>query len=197
MLKKIIINNIVVLFFFTLKAFAFEENAKQLIQITTENAKKIAISNEITIQDKKNKIENIALNVVDVDGLARFTLGSHKKNLNDNQLKKYYKTFRVFFVKNISSRLQNYSNQNIMVTGAKKISQNYVLVNSKMISEKDNQKINIDWRVFKIKEKLVIRDLVVEGLSLAKTQREEINSIIATKGFDGLISNLNDYISKN
>ena len=197
MLKKIIINNIVVLFFFTLKAFAFEENAKQLIQITTENAKKIAISNEITIQDKKNKIENIALNVVDVDGLARFTLGSHKKNLNDNQLKKYYKTFRVFFVKNISSRLQNYSNQNIMVTGAKKISQNYVLVNSKMISEKDNQKINIDWRVFKVKEKLVIRDLVVEGLSLAKTQREEINSIIATKGFDGLISNLNDYISKN
>ncbi len=197
MLKKIIINNIIVLFFFTLKAFAFEENAKQLIQITTENAKKIAISNEITIQDKKNKIENIALNVVDVDGLARFTLGSHKKNLNDNQLKKYYKTFRVFFVKNISSRLQNYSNQNIMVTGAKKISQNYVLVNSKMISEKDNQKINIDWRVFKIKEKLVIRDLVVEGLSLAKTQREEINSIIATKGFDGLISNLNDYISKN
>ncbi len=197
MLKKIIINNIVVLFFFTLKAFAFEENAKQLIQITTENAKKIAISSEITIQDKKNKIENIALNVVDVDGLARFTLGSHKKNLNDNQLKKYYKTFRVFFVKNISSRLQNYSNQNIMVTGAKKISQNYVLVNSKMISEKDNQKINIDWRVFKIKEKLVIRDLVVEGLSLAKTQREEINSIIATKGFDGLISNLNDYISKN
>ncbi|MBL60733.1 MAG: toluene tolerance protein [Candidatus Pelagibacter sp.] len=197
MLKKIIINNIIVLFFFTLKAFAFEENAKQLIQITTENAKKIAISSEITIQDKKNKIENIALNVVDVDGLARFTLGSHKKNLNDNQLKKYYKTFRVFFVKNISSRLQNYSNQNIMVTGAKKISQNYVLVNSKMISEKDNQKINIDWRVFKIKEKLVIRDLVVEGLSLAKTQREEINSIIATKGFDGLISNLNDYISKN
>ena len=66
-----------------------------------------------------------------------------------------------------------------------------------MISEKDNQKINIDWRVFKVKEKLVIRDLVVEGLSLAKTQREEINSIIATKGFDGLISNLNDYISKN
>ena len=197
MLKKIIINNIIVLFFFTLKAFAFEENAKQLIQITTENAKKIAISSEITIQDKKNKIENIALNVVDVDGLARFTLGSHKKNLNDNQLKIYYKTFRVFFVKNISSRLQNYSNQNIMVTGAKKISQNYVLVNSKMISEKDNQKINIDWRVFKIKEKLVIRDLVVEGLSLAKTQREEINSIIATKGFDGLISNLNDYISKN
>ena len=95
------------MFFFTLKAFAFEENAKQLIQITTENAKKIAISSEITIQDKKNKIENIALNVVDVDGLARFTLGSHKKNLNDNQLKKYYKTFRVFFVKNITSNRLN------------------------------------------------------------------------------------------
>jgi len=117
--------------------------------------------------------------------------------LNETQLKKYKEVFRVFFAKNISSRLQNYSDQNIKVTGSKKISDNYVLVNSKMVSKKDNQEIKIDWRVFNINNKLVIRDLVVEGLSLAKTQREEFGSILASKGFDGLMANLKDFISKN
>ena len=105
--------------------------------------------------------------------------------------------FRIFFAKNISSRLRNYSDQNIEVVSSKKISDNYVMVKSKMISKADNQKIQIDWRVFKIKEKLVIRDLVVEGLSLAKTQREEFNSILSSKGYDGLIISLKDFISKN
>ena len=146
---------------------------------------------------KKAKIENIALEVVDVEGLSRFTLGAFKKDLNQDQLKQYNQLFRVFFAKNISSRLQNYSDQNIRVIWSKKISDNYVLVKSKMTSKVDNQEIKIDWRVFKINDKLVIRDLVVEGLSLAKTQREEFNSILSSKGFDGLINSLNDFISKN
>ena len=103
----------------------------------------------------------------------------------------------LFFAKNISSRLQNYSDQNIKVTGSKKINENYVMVKSKMTSKIDKQEIKINWRVFKIKDKLVIRDLVVEGLSLAKTQREEFNSIFLSKGFEGLMSSLNDFISKN
>ena len=134
---------------------------------------------------------------MDVDGLSRFTLGSSKKDLTDDQLKIYTKTFRIFFAKNISSRLQNYSDQNIKVIGSKKVSKNYVLVKTKMVSKKDKQEIRIDWRVFKVKDKLVIRDLVVEGLSLAKTQREEFNSILTSKGFDGLIASLKDFISKN
>ena len=105
--------------------------------------------------------------------------------------------FRLFFAKNISSRLQNYSDQNIKVTGSKKINENYVMVKSKMTSKIDKQEIKIDWRVFKIKDKLVIRDLVVEGISLAKTQREEFNSLFLSKGFDGLMASLNDFISKN
>ena len=115
----------------------------------------------------------------------------------DEQLKEYTKVFRVFFAKNISSRLRNYSDQNIEVVGSKKISNNYVMVKSKMISKTDSQKIQIDWRVFKVKDKLVIRDLVVEGLSLAKTQREEFNSILSSKGYDSLIISLKDFISKN
>ena len=137
------------------------------------------------------------MNVVDVDGLGRFSLGSHRKNLNEKQLKEYTMLFRLFFAKNISSRLQNYSDQNIKVIGSKKINENYVMVKSKMTSKIDKQEIKIDWRVFKIKDKLVIRDLVVEGLSLAKTQREEFNSIFLSKGFDGLMASLNDFISKN
>ena len=137
------------------------------------------------------------MKVVDVDGLSRFSLGSHRKNLSEKQLKEYTRVFRLFFAKNISSRLQNYSDQNIKVVGSKKINENYVMVKSKMTSKIDMQEIKIDWRVFKIKEKLVIRDLVIEGLSLAKTQREEFNSIFLSKGFEGLMASLNDFISKN
>ena len=197
MLKKILFFNIFFILIFNSNVFSFEQEAEQLIRLTTENAKKIILDPNIKIKDKKNKIEKIALDVVDVDGLGKFSLGASKNSLNDQQFKKYNDTFRIFFAKNISSRLQNYSDQEIKVTGSKKISDNYVMVNSKMISKKDKQEVKIDWRVFKINNKLLIRDLVVEGLSLAKTQREEFSSILANKGFEGLISNLNEFIANN
>ncbi len=197
MLKKILFLKISILFFLISKVIAFESEAEQLIQSTTSDAKAIILNNNIKVEDKKKKIEQIALKVVDVDGLSRFTLGSSRKDLTNEQLEKYTKLFRTFFSKNISSRLQNYSDQNIEVIGSKKISNNYVLVKSKMVSKVNKQEIKIDWRVFKIKDKLLIRDLVVEGLSLAKTQREEFNSILNSKGFDGLIATLKDFISKN
>lgn len=178
-------------------AFAFEEDAKSFVQSTTDEAKKIILDKSIQLEDKKKSIEKIAINFVDVDGLGKFTLGSERKNLNKEQLDKYTKTFRVFFAKNISSRLQNYSDQDIKVIGSKQISDNYVMVSSKMVSKKEGQEIAVDWRVFKVNEKLVVRDLVVEGLSLAKTQRQEFSSILASKGFDGLIKTLDEFISKN
>ena len=196
-MKKILLFKFFILSILISKTYGFEKEAEQLIQSTTDRAKAIILNKDIKLIDKKSKIEEIALQVVDVDGLGRFTLGSYRKELNGDQLKKYVKTFRIFFVKNISSRLQNYSNQNLKVIGSKKISDNYVLVNSKMTSQKDQQEIRIDWRVFKIKQKLVIRDLVVEGLSIAKAQREEFNSILSNKGFDSLIASLEDFISKN
>ena len=197
MLRKILFLNIIFFYFLTHSAFSLEKEAKELIQSTIDNAKKIALDNSIKIKDKKIQIEKIATNVVDVDGLGRFTLGDYKNNLNNEQLEKYTKTFKIFFAKNISSRLQNYSDQDIKVVSSKKISENYVLVSSKMISKKDNQQISIDWRVFKVNDKLLIRDLVVEGLSLAKTQREEFSSILSSKGFEVLMENLNNFISKN
>ena len=197
MLKKILFFNIFFILIFNSNVFSFEQEAEQLIRLTTENAKKIILDPNIKIQNKKNKIEKIALDIVDVDGLGKFSLGALKNSLNDQQFKKYNDTFRIFFAKNISSRLQNYSDQEIKVTGSKKISDNYVMVNSKMISKKDKQEVKIDWRVFKINNKLLVRDLVVEGLSLAKTQREEFSSILSNKGFDGLIANLNEFIANN
>ena len=197
MFKTNLFIKIIVLCLLASKLYAFEKDAEQLIQSTTNDAKQIILNKDIKVEKKKEKLENIALNAVDVDGLSRFTLGAYRKDLNEEQIKKYTKLFKIFFAKNISSRLQNYSDQNIKVTGSKKISNNYVIVNSKMTSKIDSQIIKIDWRVFKIQDKLVIRDLVVEGLSLAKTQREEFSSILSSKGFDGLITSLNNFISKN
>ena len=197
MFKKLLIINIFLLCFSESNLYSFEKDAEQLVQSTTDNAKRIILDDNIAIEEKKRKIEKLALDVVDVDGLGRFTLGAFRSNLNKEQLSKYKEIFKIFFAKNISSRLQNYSDQNIKVIGSKKISDNYVMVKSKMTSKIDKQEIQINWRVFKIKDKLIIRDLVVEGLSLAKTQREEFNSILLSKGFDGLITSLNDFILKN
>ncbi len=197
MFKKFLFIKIILFCFVTSNLYSFEKDAEQLVQSTTDDAKEIILNKQIKNSEKKIKIEKIALKVVDVDGLSRFSLGSHRKNLSEKQLKEYTRVFRLFFAKNISSRLQNYSDQNIKVVGSKKINENYVMVKSKMTSKIDMQEIKIDWRVFKIKEKLVIRDLVIEGLSLAKTQREEFNSIFLSKGFEGLMASLNDFISKN
>ena len=197
MYKHFLFIKIIIFCFAISSSYSFEKNAEQLVQSTTDNAKEIILNKQIKSSEKKNKIEKIALDVVDVDGLSRFSLGPHRKNLSEKQLEEYTRVFRLFFAKNISSRLQNYSDQNIKVIGSKKINENYVMVKSKMTSKIDKQQIKIDWRVFKVKEKLVIRDLVVEGLSLAKTQREEFNSIFLSKGFQGLMTSLNDFISKN
>ena len=197
MFKKFLFIKIILFCFVTSDLYSFEKDAEQLVQSTTDDAKEIILNKQIKNSEKKIKIEKIALKVVDVDGLSRFSLGSHRKNLSEKQLKEYTRVFRLFFAKNISSRLQNYSDQNIKVVGSKKINENYVMVKSKMTSKIDMQEIKIDWRVFKIKEKLVIRDLVIEGLSLAKTQSDEFNSIFLSKGFERLKASLNDFISKN
>ena len=178
-------------------AFSFEKQAQDFIIKTTDSAKKIILDTTINELQKKKSLENLTLNSVDVSGLAKYTLGEEIKKLKDNQISEYVEIFKIFFSKNISNKLKDYSDQTVVVLGSKKISENYVLVNSKIISTKDKQEILVDWRVFLVNNKLIIRDLVVEGLSLARTQREEFASIVANKGFDGLIASLKDYISKN
>ncbi len=186
-----------VVFIYSFNLYAFEKQAENFISETANNAKKIILDTKTNEKEKRKSLEELALNTVDVSGLAKFTIGDAIKNLNEKQTLEFIETFKVFFSKNISNKLKDYSDQKVVITGSKKISENYVLVNSKIVSNKDKQEIIVDWRVFLVNDKLIIRDLVVEGLSLARTQREEFASIIANKGYDNLIISLKDYISKN
>ena len=196
MIKKIALS-LALIVFFSSTSFAFEKNAENFILETTQNAKKIILDKAISDKDKRKQLEKLALNTVDVAGLAKYTLGQERKNLSDKQISQFVSTFKVFFSKNLSNKLKDYSDQEVKITGSKKISDNYVLVNSKIVSLKDKQEIAVDWRVFLVDGNLIIRDLVVEGLSLARTQREEFASIIANKKFEGLIQILNEYITNN
>ena len=196
MIKKIALS-LALIVFFSSTSFAFEKNAENFILETTQNAKKIILDKAISDKDKRKQLEKLALNTVDVAGLAKYTLGQERKNLSDKQISEFVSTFKVFFSKNLSNKLKDYSDQEVKITGSKKISDNYVLVNSKIVSLKDKQEIAVDWRVFLVDGNLIIRDLVVEGLSLARTQREEFASIIANKKFEGLIQSLNEYIANN
>lgn len=196
-MKKIIIFFISILISLSSNAYSFEKKAESFILKTTSDAKKIILDAKINEKEKRRKLEELTLNSVDVVGLAKYTLGEEVKKLNDKQLSLYVDTFKIFFSKNISNKLKDYSDQTVQILGSKKISDNYVLVNSKIISSKDKLEILVDWRVFLVDNKLIIRDLVVEGLSLARTQREEFASIIANKGFDALIQSQKDYIAKN
>ena len=196
MIKKIVLS-LALIVFFSNSSLAFEKNAENFILETTQNAKKIILDKAIGDKDKRKQLEKLALNTVDVAGLAKYTLGQERKNLSDKQISQFVSTFEVFFSKNLSNKLKDYSDQEVKITGSKKISDNYVLVNSKIVSLKDKQEIAVDWRVFLVDGNLIIRDLVVEGLSLARTQREEFASIIANKKFEGLIQSLNEYINNN
>ena len=196
-MKKIITFLFLIITIFSTSVFAFEKKAETFVLETTKNAKSIILDSSLNENQKRTKLEKLALNAVDVAGLARYTLGEEAKNFSDKQISEFVSTFKIFFSKNISNKLKDYSDQDVKVIGSKKISENYVLVDSKIVSIKDKQEISVEWRVFLIDNKLIIRDLVVEGLSLARTQREEFSSIIANKGFAALIQSLKEYISKN
>ena len=185
LMKKIVISFYILFFLnFNQTSWSFEKlDAEKFVIEITSKAKLIVLDKSKNLEDKKVLVENLALEVVDVDGLGRFCIGSNINNLSETQKTLYKKKFNTFFSKNISSRLQNYSDQDIQIIGSEKKSKNYVLVKSKIISKKEKQEIRIDWRVFLVDDKLLIRDLVVEGLSLAKTQREEFSSVFANKGF--------------
>mgnify|MGYP002629468082 FL=1 len=196
-MKKIITFLFLIITICSTSVFAFEKKAETFVLETTKNAKSIILDSSLNENQKRTKLEKLALDAVDVAGLARYTLGEEAKNLSDKQISEFVSTFKIFFSKNISNKLKDYSDQDVKVIGSKKISENYVLVDSKIVSIKDKQEISVEWRVFLIDNKLIIRDLVVEGLSLARTQREEFSSIIANKGFAALIQSLKEYISKN
>jgi phospholipid transport system substrate-binding protein len=166
------------------------------VQSTVNRASKV-LSENISKSEKIIKLKKIAKDTVDIKGIGFYTLGSTRKNLNDDQKKKYLKIFEQYFLKSFSSRLAEYTNPEINVFDKEVLSENYTIVNSLLKGTSERPEVKIDWRIYtKNSENPLIRDLIIEGLSLARTQKEEFASILNSNDNDinALFASLEKFI---
>ena len=194
-IRKIIL--IIFFYFFTL-GNSFSIEADIFVQSTVNRASKI-LSENLSKKEKIDELKLIAEETVDINGIGFYTLGSIRKSLDDNQRKKYSKLFREYFLKSFSSRLSEYTNPEIDVLSKEVLSENYTIVNSLLKGTSERPEVKIDWRVYtKNQENPLIRDLIIEGLSLARTQKEEFASILSSNNNDinSLFKTLEEF-SKN
>ena len=195
-LKKNLRFFLAIFIFFGYIENSFSIEPSEFIQLTVNRASK-ALDNNHSKETKIEKLKAIAKETVDIRGIGFYTLGSHRKNLTDNQKKEYSKLFEKYFLKSFSSRLAEYTDPKIQVKTQKKLSDNYTIVSSVLIATDKRPEVKIDWRVYtKNPEKILIRDLIIEGLSLARTQKEEFNSIIQSNNgnIDSLFDSLKTFI---
>ena len=158
--------------------------ADVFVQSTVNRASKI-LGENISKEDKIIKLKKIAKETVDIKGIGFYTLGSSRKNLSEEQKEKYSILFKEYFLKSFSSRLAEYTNPEINVNDKKKLNENYTIVNSVLKATSERPEIKIDWRIYtKSPENPLIRDLIIEGLSLARTQKEEFSSILNSNNND-------------
>ena len=180
-MKKIFI----ILFLFNiifLNVFSIEPDV--FVQSTVNRASQI-LSKDISKDEKINQLKLVAKDTVDIRGVGYYSLGSIRKNLDNNQKKEYLILFENYFLKSFSSRLSEYTNPKIEVQGKKVLNENYTIVNSLLIATSERPEVKIDWRVYtKNPDKPLIRDLIIEGLSLARTQKEEFASILNSNDGD-------------
>ena len=170
--------------------------ADVFIQSVVNRAAK-TLGGDLTKGERVEKLKDIARETVDIDGIGRYTLGSYKNNITDNQMKEYKNLFRQYFLKTFSSRLAEYSNPEIEVVSKKKLNENYTMVSSILVSTEQRPEVKIDWRVStKNPDNLLIMNLIIEGLSLARTQKEEFSSIIQSNDGDinALFSTLKKFV---
>ena len=167
------------------------------VQSTVNRASK-ALNDELSKEEKIKKLKQIASETVDIKGIGYYTLGAFKKNISKDELKQYENLFNQYFLKSFSSRLAEYSNPEIEVKSKKKLNENYTIVSSVLVATEQRPEVKIDWRIYtKNPENPLIRDLIIEGLSLARTQKEEFSSIIQSNDGDisVLFSNLKKFIN--
>ena len=191
---------IIVFFIFALtqNSFAYSSDPKQFIQEVVDEAKKILLATN-TKEFKTTKLSEMALRTVDIKGVAYYSLGKYRKELNDEQLKEYLTLFEKYFLKSFSSRLTDYSEPKIDVVSTEVLNPKYTIVKSILIATDKKPAVNIEWRVYtKNPDKPLIRDLIIEGLSLARTQKEEFASVIETNNGDvtKLFITLKDFAAK-
>ena len=191
-MKKILIILLLINFNFT-NAYSIE--ADVFIQSTVNRAAE-TLGAGLTKEERMDELKKIALDTVDIKGIGFYSLGVHRKTTNEEQKIEYLKAFENYFLQSFSSRLAEYSNPIINVDSKKKINENYTIVSSTLAGTEKRPAVKIEWRVYtKNKEQPLIRDLIIEGLSLARTQKEEFNSIInsASGDINVLLENLRNF----
>jgi len=167
-------------YFINQSANSYSSDPKQFITEVVDEAIKTLGDKNLNQATKNNVIEKIALEAVDIRALGLYSLGEIRTTLSPEELEKYQSLFEKYFIKSLNSRLTDYSKQTINIFGSETLNENYTMVNSRIEANDKNPEIKVDWRVYtKNIDKPLIRDLVVEGLSLARTQKEEFNSILA------------------
>ncbi len=164
---------------------------------STVNRASEALNNKFSKEEKIEKLKEIATETVDISGIGSYTLGAYRKSISDDEINQYKILFKQYFLKSFSSRLAEYSNPEIEVVSKKKLNENYTMVSSILVGTEQRPEVKIDWRIYtKNPKNPLIRDLIIEGLSLARTQKEEFSSII--QGSDGdinaLFSTLKEFI---
>ncbi|MDA9177717.1 ABC transporter substrate-binding protein [Candidatus Pelagibacter sp.] len=197
-LKKAIIFMTFFIIFFSNINKVYSTEADVFVQSTVNRASKL-LSENITKEEKEEKLKSIAKDTVDIRGLGFYAIGSARKNLNSDELKKYLLLFEEYFLKSFASRLAEYTNPEIDVYSKEVLNENYTMVNSLLKATDQRPEIKIDWRIYtKDKQNPVIRDLIIEGLSLARTQKEEFASILNSNDGDikSLFKTLEEFSNK-
>ena len=197
-MKKIFFIIIFLIFSLTQKSYSYSSDPKQFISEIVEEAKEILVESN-TKEFKTKKLSEMALKTVDIKGVAYYSLGKYRKELNDEQLKEYMLLFEKYFLKSFTSRLTDYSDPKIEVLSVEILNPKYTIVKSLLLATDKKPEVKIEWRVYtKNPDKPLIRDLIIEGLSLARTQKEEFTSVIESNDGDvtKLFITLKEFIAK-
>ena len=194
--------NFFIIFFFILliaqKSFSYSSDPKQFISEIVDEVKKVLVDTN-TKEFKTKKLSEIALKTVDIKGVAYYSLANYRKELNEEQMKEYLVLFEKYFLKSFTSRLTDYSDPKIEVLSIEVLNPKYTIVKSLLLATDKKPEVNIEWRVYtKNPDKPLIRDLIIEGLSLARTQKEEFSSVIETNNGDvtKLFITLKEFVEK-
>lgn len=198
-MKKIIVCFFSFLFFFQSSLFSYSSNPKDFVNELVSDAIKKLSDKNLSRDQKASFVEQVALENVDIKGLGLYTLGELRKSSKKEDVDRFQKSFEKYFLKSLTSRLTDYSSSKFEILSEDKKSENYTIVNSKITPNDGSPQIKIDWRIYtKNPDKPLIRDLIVEGLSLARTQKEEFSSILSANNNDisALIIKLEEFVNK-
>ena len=194
-MRNKILKTLILLFLFSLPSTSYTLEPDIFVQSTVNRAAD-TLGGNLSKEERIEELKKIAKDTVDIKGIGFYSLGSHRKGLSEEKKEEYSKVFENYFMTSFSSRLAEYSNPVIEVNSKEKINENYTLVSSTLVATEKRPAIKIEWRIYtKNPDKPLIRDLIIEGLSLARTQKEEFNSIILGAGGDieALLTNLKNF----